>query len=117
MADADDAAIPQPDQEPQPDPAQEPQPDQEPQSDPVLVKRARASELANLGKRLGYSVILIAIVVFGFGVVTGFEEWMVVVVTACLALSAVFLVPAVIVGYGVSAANREEREERAQRAG
>ena len=31
------------------------------QLDPVLAKRARASELANLGKRLGYSVILIAI--------------------------------------------------------
>ncbi|MCB1028016.1 MAG: hypothetical protein R2704_10375 [Microthrixaceae bacterium] len=79
------------------------------QLDPVLAKRARASELANLGKRLGYSVILIAIVVFGLGIVIGFSEWMVVVVTACLALSAVFLVPAVIVGYGVSAANREDR--------
>ena len=97
MADPDDAAIPP--------------------TDPVLAKRARASELANMGKRLGYSVILIAIVVFAIGVITGFEEWMVVVVTTCLALSAVFLVPAVIVGYGVSAANREEREERAQRAG
>lgn len=77
--------------------------------DPVLVKRAKASDLANLGKRLGYSVILIAMVVFGIGVVTGFKEWMVLVVTVCLALSAVFLVPAVIVGYGVSAANREDR--------
>ena len=84
-----------------------------PSSDPVLAKRARASELANLGKRLGYSVILIAMIVFAIGVITGFEEWMVVVVTTCLALSAVFLVPAVIVGYGVSAANREERAERA----
>lgn len=80
-----------------------------PTEDPVLLQRARASELANLGKRLGYSVIGIAIVVFAIGVVTGFEEWMAVVVTVCLALSAVFLVPAVIVGYGVSAANREER--------
>lgn len=77
--------------------------------DPVLAKRARASELANLGKRLGYSVIGIAIVVFAFGAITRFEEWMAVVVTTCMVLSAVFLVPAVIVGYGVSAANREER--------
>ena len=77
--------------------------------DPVLAKRARASELANLGKRLGYSVIGIAIVVFAFGAITRFEEWMAVVVTTCMVLPAVFLVPAVIVGYGVSAANREER--------
>ena len=65
MADADDATVP---------PTDPVAPTESvPPADPVLAKRARASELANMGKRLGYSVILIAIVVFAIGVGTEIE--------------------------------------------
>ncbi|MEZ5382988.1 MAG: hypothetical protein R2754_14485 [Microthrixaceae bacterium] len=77
-------------------------------SDPVLAQRARAAELAAMGKRLGYGVLGVAVLVFVGGLVFGLRSWMTGVVAACFVLSALLLVPAVIVGYGVKAAARED---------
>ena len=77
-------------------------------TDPVLAQRARAAELAALGKRLGYGVLGIAVLVFVAGLVFGLSDWMPGVVAACFVGSALLLVPAVIVGYGVKAAARED---------
>ena len=63
------------------------------------------------GKRLGYSLVLLAMIAFGIGFATNFGDVIVAVVVGSLALSAVALVPAIIFGYGVKAAEREERGE------
>lgn len=78
--------------------------------DPVLVRRARIARLCELGQRVGYGLFGIAIVVFVIGFVTGYSDLLVAVIVACLAFGSLVLAPAIVFGYGVKAAEREDRE-------
>ena len=78
--------------------------------DPVLARRARIARLAALGKRIGYSALAVAIVGFVAGVVTSFATWTVAVSTAGLVAACVILPIPIVLGYGVRAATREDRE-------
>ena len=48
-------------------------------TDAVLAKRARITELVQVGKRVGYGLFLLAIVLFFVGFFTTFKSWMVTV--------------------------------------
>ena len=78
--------------------------------DPVLARRARIARLAALGKRIGYLALGIAIVSFVAGAVTSFATWTVVVSTAGLVTACVVLPIPIVLGYGVRAAAREDRQ-------
>ena len=78
--------------------------------DPVLARRARIGRFAALGKRVGYLALGIAIVSFVAGVATSFATWTVVVSTAGLVAACVILPAPIVLGYGVRAAAREERQ-------
>jgi uncharacterized membrane protein len=78
--------------------------------DPVLARRERIGRLAALGKRVGYTALLIAIIAFFIGVATSFASWAVAVSIAGLAVSCVVLPIPIVLGYGVRAATREDRE-------
>lgn len=78
--------------------------------DPVRARRERIARIASVGKRIGYLALLIAIVAFFVGVVTSFPEWTVAVSIAGLAVSCVVLPIPIVLGYGVRAADREDRE-------
>jgi len=80
-----------------------------PRGDPVRLRRARAARFAALGKRLGYSLFLVAIVAFVAGAIAGFSSPYVAVVVVCLAVGSLLLAPAIVIGYGVRAAEREDR--------
>jgi hypothetical protein len=77
--------------------------------DPVRARRARAARLARAGQRLGYGLFGVAIVAFAAGVATRFTDLVVTVVVATLAAGSAVLIPAIIVGFGVRAAEREDR--------
>ena len=79
--------------------------------DPVVARRLRMDRLATLGKRTGYSLLLVAMVAFIVGAVRGFTSVVVAIVVATLAGGSVVLLPAIIIGYGVRAADREDRGE------
>jgi hypothetical protein len=79
------------------------------EGDPVLVKRAKLERLANLGQRVGYLFLLVAIVAFFVGLATSYATWGTVVVVA-MALCTVTLAPAIVLGYAVKAAARDERK-------
>ncbi len=80
-----------------------------PGADPVLARRARIGRLVALGQRVGYSLWLVAIVVFVVGAVTTFRPAMVTVVIGCLAAGSALLAPSIVISYGVRAADREDR--------
>jgi hypothetical protein len=80
-----------------------------PLSDPVQARRANAARFAALGKRVGYALFLVAIVAFVAGAIAGFSAPYVTVVVASIAVGSLFLAPAIVIGYGVKAAEREER--------
>ncbi len=77
--------------------------------DPVQARRSRMDGLARMGKRVGYTCLLAAMVAFAVGAAVGFTPTAVAVVVVALAVGSIVLLPAIIVGYGVRAAEREER--------
>ena len=83
-----------------------------PDGDPVLARRARLARAAEVGQRVGYGLIGVAGLGFAVGLVVGFEN-RAVAVTVIVALSAtvVTLLPGIILGYAVKAAEREDRED------
>lgn len=78
--------------------------------DPVRVRRARWARWAATGKRVGYGLILLAVVAFVAGAFTGFPTLATTTVTAALAGSTVTLAPGIVIAYAVKAAEREDRE-------
>ena len=81
--------------------------------DPVLQRRAQIAGLVSLGQRLGYLLFAAAIVAFVVGFVWDFKPAISTFIIACLVVGSVILAPAIVFGYAVKAADREDRE-RAQ---
>jgi len=77
--------------------------------DPVLARRARLARLATLGRRAGWGLLGIAVAAFAVGVANGFDTVVVTVVTVALAATTATLAPAIVLGYAVRAAEREDR--------
>ena len=77
--------------------------------DPILARRAWWAAMAGAGKRVGYLLLLVAIVAFFAGLVGGFPSWAVAVSITGLIGSCIMLPPAIIAGYAVKAAEREDR--------
>ena len=78
--------------------------------DPVLAKLARAARLAEVGQRVGYLLLLVAVGAFVAGAVQGFSTATTTVVTVALGAMTLVLAPAIVLGYAVKAAEREDRE-------
>jgi hypothetical protein len=83
----------------------------DPEPDPVLARRARYRGLADRGQRLGYLLYAAAMVVFVVGFFLGFGGPVVAVIIGAMAVGSVVLLPAIIVGYAVKAAERDDREQ------
>lgn len=79
-------------------------------TDPVLARRARITSLVQLGKRIGYGLFALAIVLFFVGFFTHFTDPLVSVIVASMVVGSIVLAPAIVFGYGVKAANRDDRE-------
>jgi hypothetical protein len=84
-----------------------------PDPDPVLARRRRIERAAGLAQRVGYGLFALAIVVFVVGFAAGFTPPVVAVVVLALAAGSVLLAPAIVAGYAVKAADREDRERDA----
>jgi hypothetical protein len=82
----------------------------DPEPDPVLARRARIARLTELGQRVGYALFGLAIVVFVVGFVAGYSDFLVAVIVTSLVVGSVVLAPAIVFGYAVKAAEREDRE-------
>lgn len=75
----------------------------------MLAKREQIRALVEVAQRVGYGLFGLAVVGFFAGFVIGFEPWIVTVVIAALVIGSVVLAPAIVFGYGVKAADREDR--------
>lgn len=80
--------------------------------DPVARRRARVGRLAAWGRRLGYGLLGAALGAFAAGLAVGLSPLWVGVAAGCLIAGSLVLAPAIVVGYGVRAAAREDRERR-----
>lgn len=82
----------------------------EPVSDPVLERRIRIAKLVKVGKRVGYSLFGIAIILFFVGVIGNFDDGLTSAIVAALVIGSVILAPSIIFGYAVRSAHREDHE-------
>ena len=78
--------------------------------DPVLARRARIARWVALGQRAGYGLFLAAVALFVVGFGIGFDGWVGPTIIGCLIAGSLVLAPAIVFGYAVKAAEREDRE-------
>ena len=81
------------------------------QPDPVVERRARIARVVTLAKRVGYVLLLGAVVAFVVAAVAGFPNWAVTVTIVALLGACVVLPIPIVLGYGLRAAEREDREQ------
>ena len=81
-----------------------------PGPDPVVARRARIARAVSLGKRVGYLLLLTAVVAFVVAAVAGFPDWAVTVTIVALVGACIVLPVPIVLGYGLRAAEREDRE-------
>ena len=98
-----------------PEPASAPV--QLPVDDEVLAHRARLARFVKIGKRYGYGLFAYAVVAFVVGAIVGFSDPLVTTIVAAMAIGSALLAPAIVFGFGIRAAEREEREEALRAAG
>ena len=77
--------------------------------DPILVRRRRIARLAELGQRIGYALFGVAIVAFVVAFIAGFSPGWVTLIVGSMIVGSIFLAPAIVAGYAVKAADREDR--------
>ncbi|MCB1039730.1 MAG: hypothetical protein R2701_09205 [Acidimicrobiales bacterium] len=80
----------------------------DPAADPVLVRRARIAKLVSLGQRIGYLLFAVAMVAFFIGLATEYTPGLTTLIVGCLLGGSAVLAPAIVFGYAVKAAERED---------
>lgn len=78
--------------------------------DPVLARRARIARLVAIGQRVGYGLFGLAIALFVVGAVTRYTAAVTTAIVAALLVGSAVLAPAIVFGYAVKAAEREDRD-------
>jgi uncharacterized membrane protein YidH (DUF202 family) len=79
-------------------------------TDPVRERRRRVARWTQLANRLGYLCFGVAIVTFVVGFVVSFNATVSAIVVTSMIVGSVLLAPAIVLGYAVKAAERDDRE-------
>jgi uncharacterized membrane protein len=68
------------------------------------------ANLAALGQRVGYAALLVGVVGFAWALIASFPPGSTAVLAISMAVATVTLAPAIVLGYAVKAAQREDDE-------
>lgn len=80
------------------------------QGDPVRNRREIISKWTNFAKRIGYLCFLVSIAAVAVGLSWRFTPLVGQIGTLSLMIGSVLLAPAIVLGYAVKAADREDRK-------
>ncbi|HEX6312821.1 MAG TPA: hypothetical protein VF152_14495 [Acidimicrobiia bacterium] len=86
-------------------------------SDPVAARRAVIARRVGWASRVGYGALGMAVVAFLAGLATDFPSALVNLTIAGLVAACLILPITIILGYGIRAATREDRESGATGGG
>lgn len=78
--------------------------------DPVRAKRAKVAKYTLLANRIGYLFYALAIATFIIGFAVSFNGAVSAIVIGSLVIGSILLAPAIVLGYAVKAAERDDRE-------
>lgn len=84
-------------------------------TDPVLARRRQVARAAELAQRGGYALFGLAVVLFVVGFAAGLTAGIVTAILVAMGVGSVLLAPAIVAGYAVKAAEREDRERGRRR--
>lgn len=76
--------------------------------DPIRAKRSRIKRLTVVAKRVGYLLLLLSILVVGVGAVGRFTTTIAISATVLMFVALALLLPAILLGYAVTKAERED---------
>ena len=77
-------------------------------SDPVRVRRAMIALWTKRANRVGYLLFAAAIALFIVAFTGDFNDTMVTFITICMVLGSILLAPAIVLGYAVKAAEKDD---------
>ena len=77
----------------------------------LLMRRQQASLIANTGRKIGYSIFLLSLIIFAFGLTVEFNNLVAKTLTVLLLAGSVVLAPSILLHYAVRGAEREEKEQ------
>lgn len=77
-------------------------------ADPVRERRAQVAKWNQIATRLGYLLFLVAIAMFFVALTTSFSQGKVTIITTAMIVGSVLLAPAIVVGYAVKAAEKDD---------
>lgn len=80
-------------------------------SDPVRVRRTMIALWTKRANRLGYLLFAAAIALFIVAFLVDFNDTMVTFITICMVLGSILLAPAIVLGYAVNAAEKDDRAQ------
>ena len=78
--------------------------------DPVRARRQQVAKWTLLANRIGYLFFALAIATFIIGFAVSFNTAVSAIVIGSIIIGSVLLAPAIVLGYAVKAAEREDRE-------
>jgi uncharacterized membrane protein YidH (DUF202 family) len=78
--------------------------------DPVRARRRQVALWTRRANRLGYLCFGVAIVTFVVGFIVSFNGTVSAIVVASMIVGSALLAPAIVLGYAVKAAERDDRE-------
>jgi hypothetical protein len=81
-----------------------------PKIDPVRIKRQKVAKYTLLANRIGYLFFALAIATFVIGFAVSFNGAVSAIVIGSLVIGSALLAPAIVLGYAVKAAERDDRE-------
>lgn len=79
-------------------------------TDPVRARRATIAKYTLLANRVGYLFYAVAIATFVIGFAISFNATVSTIVIGSLIIGSLLLAPAIVLGYAVKAAERDDRE-------
>ena len=74
----------------------------------MRAQRAKIAQWTLLANRVGYLFFGVAMAVFFIGFAMKFTGALVAIVTGCLIAGSILLAPALVIGYGIKKAERED---------
>jgi hypothetical protein len=77
--------------------------------DPVRARRAQVARWATLATGVGYLLFGVAVVLFALAFAVGFSGPIVAAIVGSLVAGSLLLAPAIVLGYAVKAAEKEDR--------
>ena len=87
-----------------------PQPGRQPAADPVRARRQQIAKWTLMANRIGYLFFAFAIVCFVLAFALGFNSAMSTIIIGSIIVGSILLAPAIVLGYAVKAAERDDRE-------